>query len=458
PAAGVYEIRLSYTPGGSRSAAVPVTVFSADGEKTILVNQQSAPPIDSLFVSLGRHRFEMNGQGYVMVTTEGTSGHVTADSVLFVPVDAPDAASPSADKPPVEEPSAEALALAATLKQLEGQLKQLQAAAPPRDMAISVIEEPEAKDARVHIRGSVHNQGETAPRGFLQVASWGETPAMPANQSGRRELAHWLTDPAQPLLARVYVNRVWHWLFGAGLVRTTDNFGVTGEMPSHPELLDDLAVRFVREGWSTKQLVRKLVLSHTYRQSSMASPRAAEVDPENKLLSHVSRRRLDAESVRDALLTVGGQLDFSAGGPGFDTKLASDFGFQDRYTRRSVYLPIFRNALPDLFEVFDFPDASTVVGNRNSSTVAPQALYLMNHPFPRQMAAQAAKTLLQESVNDNDNSRIERAFRQTLGRGPTAAELAASLQFVNEERLPASECWAALYQSLFASIEFRYVP
>lgn len=455
PAAGMYEVRLSYTPGSSRSAAVPVTVFSADGEMMISVNQQKTPPIDGLFVDLGRYRFEANGQGYVLISTEGTTGHVTADAVLFVPIDqqkgAPAALQPAASA----EVSPEAVALAASLKQMEEELKQLQATGPKRDTTISVVEEPEIKEVKIHIRGSVHNQGESAPRGFLRVASHSESPAMPANQSGRKELAQWLTDPAQPLLARVYVNRVWHWLLGAGLVRTTDNFGVTGETPSHPELLDELALRFVRNGWSTKQLVRELVCSHTYRQSTATSAESAAVDPDNRLLSRMSRRRLDAESLRDALLTVSGRLDLSRGGPGFREDLASDFGFQDQSLRRSVYVPVFRNALPDLFEVFDFPDSSTVMGSRTASTVAPQALYLMNHSFPQEMARHAATRMLQES-SENEVC-VERAYRWTLGRVPTPAERDASLRFVVADPQHPIERWTALFQSLFASIEFRYI-
>src|SRR5436305_9164842 len=162
---------------------------------------------------------------------------------------------------------------------------------------------------------------------------------MPARQSGRLQLADWLASADNPLPARVFVNRVWHWLFGSGIVRTVDNFGTTGETPSHPELLDHLAVRFVEGGWSVKALVRSIVLSRTYRQSSVASPKAREVDPENRLFSHANRRRLEAECIRDAILSVSGALTTDRGGPSYPATLATDYGHKHTDLRRSVYSP-----------------------------------------------------------------------------------------------------------------------
>src|SRR5690606_12745883 len=191
---------------------------------------------------------------------------------------------------------------------LTAELKKLQARAPKRPMAMSVREEEQISDIPVHIRGSVHNLGEVVPRGFLQVASYGPSPTIPADQSGRLELAEWITQADNPLTARVYANRIWHWLFGYGIVRTVDNFGTTGEEPSHPELLDFLASRLIEEGWSTKRLVRRIVLSRTYRQSVAAEPPLLEADPENRLFGRAERRRLDAECIRDAILAISGTL------------------------------------------------------------------------------------------------------------------------------------------------------
>jgi hypothetical protein len=443
PETGTYEVWLAYSHSSNRSTAVPVTVMSADGEKTVEVDMRLAPPVEGRFVSLGRFRFEKDGQSYVLVSNEGTKGVVTADAVVFLAA----AAAPTADE----------RARGDSVRALEAELKRLKEKGPKRDQAQSVVEEPQPADTRVHIRGSVHTLGEPAPRGFLQVATRGPSPAIPGNQSGRRELADWLASEDNPLTARVLVNRAWHWIFGAGLVRTTDNFGATGETPSHPELLDDLAVRFMEEGWSVKQLVRRIVLSRAYRLSTADDPRALAADPENRLLWRMSRRRLDAECIRDTILTVGGRLRHDMRGPTFDTELAADYNYAHSDTRRSVYSPVFRNSLPEALEVFDFADPSMVVGRRNVSTVAPQALFLLNAPFVLDQARGAARRLLAEPGLDDDG-RVTRAYRLALGRPPTGSERRLALRFVagNGPKDPEGS-WALVFQALFASLDFRYL-
>jgi hypothetical protein len=448
PEAGPYDVWLAYSPGSSRSSSVPVTVLSADGETTAHVDMKVAPAIDGRYLSLGRFRFEKNGQGFVMIANEGTTGHVTADAVCFVPAGTVQSSRPA---PALETSS---------LPALERALKRLKEAGPRRPMAMTVLESGKPADTSVHMRGSVHTLGERVPRGFLQVATLGQAPAIPEDRSGRRELAEWLGSDRNPLTARVFVNRSWHWLFGAGLVRTTDNFGTTGEPPSHPELLDDLAVRFAGEdSWSVKRLVRRIVLSRTYRLGSAADadPKAAAVDAENRLLWRQNRRRLDAECIRDTILSASGSLRRDMGGPGFRADLPADYDYEDGQTRRSVYLPVFRNALPELFEVFDFADPSMVVGRRNQSTVAPQALFLMNHPFVLDQARRAARRLL--AVPDHDDPACAvRAYRWTLGRAPTVAERELAVQFVaGASGLPSEEAWAMVIQALFSSADFRNV-
>jgi hypothetical protein len=460
PAAGKYEVRLAYSPGDSRAASVPVTVFSADGEKTVRVNMRETPPIDGRFVSLGQHAFEANGQGYVLLSNEGTKGHVTADAVLFIPATELDrVASPK----PVREGanSKQPEKNRDAIKKLEQELKRLQETGPKRQVIMSVLEEKDTSDTQVHLRGSVHNLGEKVPRGFLQVATYGSVPALPAGESGRRQLGDWLAARNNPLPVRVIVNRAWHWLFGAGLVRTTDNFGTTGEAPSHPELLDSLAVRFMEEGWSVKRLVRQIVLSHTYRLATAADARALAADPENRLLWRMNRRRLDAECLRDAILCVSGQLRLDMGGPSFKPNLTADYGYPHQDTRRSIYAPLFRNALPELLEVFDGADPSMVTGRRNVSTVAPQALFLMNHPFIREQARRMADRLL-ALKNLDDDGRIARAYRLTVGRPPTEAEYRIARKFLTPPADGAKadnlhENWALFCQALFASVDFRYV-
>jgi hypothetical protein len=421
-----------------------VTVFSADGEKVLHIDMRKAPPIHGRYVSLGQYRCEKDGQSFVLISNEGTKGHVTADAVTFIPADKVPA--PKADTPGSKEPGSVAA--------LEAELKELQAAAPKRPMAMSPAEEPVIEDACIHVRGSVHSLGDVAPRGVLQVATYGPAAEFPKDQSGRVQLADWIASADNPLTARVYVNRAWHWLFGSGIVRTVDNFGSTGERPSNPELLDWLAVQFVRDGWSTKKLVRILVLSRTYRQASRGGAKLVAADPENRLFARANRRRLDAECLRDTILAVSGKLTSDKGGPGFPANLASDYGFKQTATCRSVYLPVFRNALPEMFEVFDFADPSTVTGRRNASTVAPQALFMMNNPFVLEQARHAAARLLKEQLADDD-ARITRAYRLALGRAPTEGERALAARFLRGRA--AEDGWASLFHALFASADFRYL-
>jgi hypothetical protein len=462
PESGKYEVRFGYTPGDNRAANVPVTVFSADGERTVVVDERETPPIDGRFVSLGEFRFERDGQSFAIVSNTGTTGHVIADAFQFLPVDRA-ASQPAigtgneAGSPPPE--AGELNRLRAEVKRLEVDLKQRKAAGPRRPVAMTVVEQPEPRDLCILIRGNVHNQGEVARRGVLQVISPASASIPPA-EGGRRQLAEWITSCDNPLTARVLVNRVWHWLFGTGLVQTTDNFGTTGEPPSHPELLDHLAATFVADGWSLKRLVRRIVTSRTYQLSVQQDAQARTVDPENRLLWRMNRRRLDAECLRDAMLHVSGALQPARGGPGFPDDLAADYGYVDAANRRSVYVPVFRNALPELFEAFDFADPSTVTGRRNISTVAPQALFLMNHPFVIAQSKLCAARLIAET-HASETDRLSRAYRLILGRPPSLAEQQAALKYIEglpmESANAAISGWTQVVQTLFATIDFRYL-
>ncbi|GIW96423.1 MAG: xanthan lyase [Pirellulaceae bacterium] len=453
PRAARYEVRLAYTPGGNRASNVPVTVFSADGEFTVTVNQKLEPPIDGHFVSLGTYRFENNNQGFVLISNEGTDGHVVVDAVQFLLPE-----EVSADKPVVD---AEQVAEARRqLADLEKRLKTLREQAPRRPAVISVRELGRVEPMRIHRRGSPQNLGDPVERGFLSVATYDPPPVWPEQQSGRLELAGWLTSTRNPLVARVYVNRLWHWLFGAGLVRTPDNFGTTGQTPTHPELLDYLAVEFIEHDWSTKWLLRQLVLSHVYRLSSSADDALLAADPENRWWARAQRKRLEAECLRDAMLVAAGRLSLDMYGPGFPPALTSDYGFQDRSTRRSVYVPVFRNALPEIFQVFDFADPSLPTGARSTSTVAPQALFLVNHPFPRQQAEAVADRLIQR--HPDMDRQIETAFQWLFSRPPTGEEKNECRSFLlkdNQDRDPKihRERLARLVHTLFGTIEFRYI-
>jgi hypothetical protein len=464
---GRYEVCFAYQHGTSRATNVPVTIFHADGETTVHVNEQEAPVIDGRFVSLGQFRFEANGFGYALISNEGTIGHVTADAVQFLPAESVAGEVAKLGTKTEEKDNTATKAASGRIKSLEERLKKLQESGPKRPLAMSVREEEEIEDTFIHVRGSVHNLGARVPRGFLQVATL-TVPALPEHQSGRREFADWIASPSNPLTARVMVNRVWHWLFGAGLVRTTDNFGTMGEAPSHPELLDYLATEFIEQNWAVKRLVRETVLSRTYQlswrdelrdspsdRSKTRAIRPSEIDPENRLLGHANRRRLDAECLRDSMLFVSGQLNNQYGGPSFASNISADYGFVYTEPRRSIYIPAFRNSLPEILEVFDFADPSTVVGVRNVSTVAPQALFLMNHPFTRDQARAAARRLLSDNLG-NDSARLEMAYRRTLGRSPTPGEKAlAGRRLTGTDE--ALDIWTNIFHALFASPDFRYV-
>jgi hypothetical protein len=458
PSAGKYEVRLAYVPASNRSAKVPVHILHLDGEFTGHVNEQQTPPIDGRFVSLGTFRFDKSGQWYVIVSNEGTTGHVVVDAVQFIPEETKDAnkaeSKPAVTAKPNPQPNS---------KTLESELKKLQEKGPQRPVAMGIEDVAKVHDAYICIRGNIHNRGDKVPRGFLQVLTPKDAPVATilANQSGRRELAAWLASPDNPLTARVMVNRIWHHLFGAGIVRTVDTFGTTGELPSHPELLDYLALRFVEDGWSVKKLVRTIVLSRVYQQSS--NPQSAirnpqSIDPENRLLSHANRRRLDAESIRDTILAVSGKLERTVGGANMRPGTASETGYLFDDGRRSIYTPVFRNRLLELFEAFDFADPNLSLGRRNVSTVATQALYFMNSPFVMEQAKYAAEATLKQSDGD-DGSRIDRAYRTALGRPPSARERELALKFVGTASTPEQQLatWSRFYQALFACIDFRYV-
>ncbi len=463
---GLYEVRLAYTPGTNRTERAPVTVFSADGEQVVHVNQKQAPPLDRVFVSLGRFRFEANGAGFVLVSNAETRGHVIADAVQFLPVEdqpAPAAkagaskagATQKSDASGTADPE-EVAALRAQIREREGDLKRFQASGPRRPKVMTLVEQPHAGDLYVHLRGSVHNEGPVVPRG---VPGWGRG-AVPLSispgESGRRQLADWVVSPANPLTSRVYVNRVWHWLFGRGLVPSTDNWGRTGDRPSHPELLDHLAEGFQRNGWSTRWLVRQLVLSRVYQLSDEVSAGVREADPSNVWLARHTPRRLEAEELRDALLAAGEGLTWEAGGPGFPASLEADYGFTSDSRRRSVYLPVFRNAVPDLLEAFDGADPSSVTGVRGVSTVAPQALVLLNHPLVVRETRRLAAAVAQRFTTDA--ARIETLYRALLGRPATPRETTLATAWL--QQAPEGErdqALADLAQALVATVEFRYL-
>ena len=281
--------------------------------------------------------------------------------------------------------------------------------------------------------------------------------------SGRLELAQWIANRDNPLTARVMVNRVWRWHFGRGLVATTDNFGKLGAKPSHPELLDWLAAWFMENGWSVKKLNRLILTSATFQMSSTANAASLKIDPNNHLHSRAPLRRMEAEPLRDSLLQISGQLDLKVGGTIWtfeNYKLVFNHTSEDATTygsnRRAIYLPVIRNHVYDLFELFDFPDPGTVNGNRADTTIAPQALYLMNSPLVLRTTATMAKQLLTEKKLNNAQ-RVEWLYAKVYNRKPTAKESQRAVTFVNEFCQERHSSWQALCQALLSSNEFLYL-
>jgi len=327
-------------------------------------------------------------------------------------------------------------------------------------VAMSVKEAANPNDGHVHIRGSVRNLGPIVKRGFISVCCDGDSkPELGKSESGRLQLAEWIASDDHPLTARVYVNRIWRHLFGVGLVETTDNFGMVGQAPSHPELLDYLANQFVENGWSTKKLIRQIMLSRVYQLGSKNDPDAFAKDDRNRLLWRSNRRRVDAEVLRDSILFVSGKLDLKPGGLTIRKFSQYDLGYKFDTVRRSVYVPAFRNSMLDLFEAFDFANPNLVIGHRNTSTLPTQALFLMNSPMViRQSKAAAERFLAVENLNDR--ARIVLVYRTMLGRKPTESEIKSSLDYLasfEDSDKGEMEAWSSFCNALFASLDFRYI-
>lgn len=478
---GTYTVRLSYTPYPNRSQKTTVQVFSADGDTSVEVNQRIDPPVEGLWVELGKFRFEKDGQAFVLVTTEGADGAVVADAVQFLPEETRDAppgkanvASSTAGKSDGAKSAASSGAnqadpvekLKARLAEIKERRKAIEAMLATRPRYMTIDEKLPAADIPIHVRGSVHNLGVTAPRGFLQCADFAERQPLPAETSGRRELAEWLSDKRHPLTARVYVNRLWLWTFGAGLVRTVDNFGTTGEAPTHPELLDFLASDLMRHDWSGQFVVRRMLQSATYQQAVDANERSLELDPDNRLWGRSQRRRLDVESLRDAMLAISGELTIPSSGWTLREGTKDDYRYQHMPALRSVYQPVLRNSLPELYTAFDFPDSSVSTGQRSRSVVSQQALAMLNSPWVHARAESAAESFLAEwdsqfGEDANDwNAMVDELFLRCIGRAPTDSERYATQTLIEElERKQGDrrQIVTRLIHALFASVDFRYL-
>ncbi len=366
---------------------------------------------------------------------------------------------------------------------LEDEARILESNAPDEPASMGVGEQTILSSLPIHIRGSHLNLGKPVAREFPEVMRTSTVrPVLPAGQSGRLELVRWMSSTQHPLSARVFVNRVWSWHFGRGIVGTTENFGRLGDRPSHPELLDWLAHRFMASGWSVKDQHRLILSSNTYQMASIhpaekrhavAATGPADVDPENLLLWKFRLQRLEAEQIRDSVLAVSDRLDTSIGGktvPLRNRQFVFNHTSVDhtKYDslRRAMYLPVIRNNLYSLFAQFDFPDPTMPTGHRASTVVAPQALLMMNSDLVMDSASSMASTLLERGMDDIE--RVEMAYERTVGRLPSEDEIQRAIAFIGEltsqsigatgvDETGRQQAWAVFCQSLFASNEFIYV-
>jgi hypothetical protein len=356
----------------------------------------------------------------------------------------------------------------AARRQLAEEKKILDQARAESRLALAILD-GNGVDERVFVRGSPKALGEQTPRRFLEALA-GSAPMSIARGSGRLELARQMTDPTlNPLLPRVLVNRLWHHLFGRGIVASVDNFGVMGEAPTHLELLDYLADRLVKEGWSVKQMIRTLVLTNAYQMESVSTKAADEADPQNLLLHRMRVRRLEGEAIRDAMLAASGRLDARMYGPAVPVHLTPFLDGRGRPTsgpldgdgRRSLYLAVRRNFLSPLLLTFDTPTPFSTVGRRTVSNVPAQALILMNDPFVHQQAEVWARRVL--ASPGTMEQCVTKMYETAFGRPPTEAEIESCLAFLTERARAQNgkegdiSMWKDLAHTLFNVKEFIYL-
>jgi hypothetical protein len=495
------HVRLSGTrdPAQRREPNLVAFTLVADGRLDVFV-----PEGDGVFVwRTSRPRRQFNQWVHFEIRDKSDTGHIAVERIVL---------SDHKQPPPVAPPDPRVIALlegVSTYGELVGRYRDLflRHGGEPRLLAafagerpledysgrtpwMAVRERAEAglsrntfalvagddtgHNVRVHVRGNPANLAEEAPRRFLRVLAGDEPFRDPG--SGRKQLARTMTSgPSAALLARVMVNRVWKHHFSEGIVSSPDNFGRTGDAPSHPELLETLAARFIEQGWSVKSLHRQIVLSEAYGRSSRASGAARKQDPDNRLLSHMPVRRLEAESIRDAMLAVSGRLDPKIGGPSVTPHISSyqdgrgkprASGPLDGEGRRSLYIEVRRNFLTPLLLAFDYPLPVQTIGRRSVSTVASQALMLMNNDFVAGQAGHWAKRLV--AAEPAPQARVDRMFLEAFARRPAPAERADILRFVNRQRsrypesvppegIDESRLWADVAHVLFNSKEFIFL-
>lgn len=356
------------------------------------------------------------------------------------------------------------------LNALGQEVREFESSAPDESSFLGVVDGNVKDGMPIHVRGSHRNPGETVKRSFPSVlVSTQRNPLFRRTQSGRLELAQWLTDSSHPLTARVFVNRLWRWHFGRGIVATPDNFGKLGSQPSHLELLDYLARELIESGWRVKELQRSIVLSSTYRMSSTADSEVntacRDIDPENVMLWHYPSQRLDAEQIRDSILHVSGLLDYQLGGktvPLRNRQFVFDHTSIDhtKYdtSRRTAYFPIIRNNLAPLLQQFDYPDPTMTTGHRATTSVAPQSLLLLNADWVLDAAEKLSRRVYEDQQNASPHQAVSKLYRVVLGRDPSEAEIRLALEWVKDANTEKESAvrWTTLTQNLLIGNEFFY--
>lgn len=419
----------------------------------------------------GDHRFYVktgNHRAHLEILDDHRDGHFIIDEVRMGTGGAP--------------PNPDTLALLASVApkhdpvfaKFTKQLIDAAAKTPSPQRAIAMTD-GSGEDSYVHLRGGWKGKGETMPRRLL-TALGGEKMPRPTQGSGRDDFANAIVDPSNPLTARVQVNRLWHHLFGRGLVSTVDNFGYLGQLPSHPELLDHLAVTFVEDdAWSNKAMIKRIVMSRAYRRTSDKADQATELkDPQNLLLHRQNIRRIDAEAIRDSILAVAGSLNEQRFGPPVPAYLTEYMqgrgrpkaGPLDGQGRRSIYISVRRNFLPQMMLTFDTPTPFSTVGRRNVSNVPAQSLVLMNDPFVHDQADKWAQRVVKDG-STSAAQRIDAMFRSAIGRAPTPAETKAASAYLDarfeQHGLTAAKAlndvrpWRELCHAMFNLKGFIYV-
>ncbi|MDQ6699272.1 MAG: DUF1549 and DUF1553 domain-containing protein, partial [Acidobacteriota bacterium] len=350
---------------------------------------------------------------------------------------------------------------------LNAKIEELKKSGPQEPDMADAVEEGEPVAQKVLLRGDYHNLGEDAPKSVPAIL----IKAVPGPQhftgSGRLEIADWLTRPDHPLTPRVMVNRIWLWHFGDGIVATPDNFGKMGGRPTHPELLDYLARKFVESGWSMKAMHRLIMLSNAYQMSTEGDAKSYAADPEDKLISRFQRQRLAVEEIRDGMLAIDGSLDQTMGGTlqtgfGTDKENSADRLSMDpsKIKRRTVYIPLRRSNLPTLLNLFDFGDATTETGKRALTNVAPQALFMMNSEFVFERSKNIAQSIISDEKLSN-RQRVESLYVRTLNRQPAPDEIDRAFtyleKFKQKYNMSELDAWQSFCRVLLTSNEFVYL-